>query len=195
MDHICCIKCDKIYLDILSKGGIRLLMNEYGSVSTSHFDGNVSLFIIMIGPMHESEIIYGMNVNSTFHIDEFFSPFFKIAPIHDPTNVRNHVAFDGRDILCCDGCSHALHIKCDPLPIIPRDTRYCRYCQNVFQKEDFVKHSAIVEEARSKFVDPDSNQRFDPFSQIMGCGKVLGSSWCSIFKMLWSTGLVADFLS
>ena len=152
MDHICCIKCDKMYLDILSKGGIRLLMNEYGSVTTAHFDGNVSLFNIMIAPMHESVIIDGMNVNSTFHIDEFFSPSFKIAPIHDPTNVHNPVAFDGRDILCCDGCSHALHIKCDPLPIIPCDTRYCRYCQNVFQKEDFVKHSAIVEEARSLLI-------------------------------------------
>ena len=154
MDHICCIKCDKMYLDILSKGGIRLLMNEYGSVTTSHFDGNVSLFNIMIGPMHEFVIIYGMNVNSTFHIDEFFSPSFKIAPIHDPTNVCNHIAFDGRDILCCDGCSHALHIKCDPLPRILHDTWYCRYCQNVFQKEDFVEHLAIAIATRSKFVDP-----------------------------------------
>ena len=76
-----------MYLDILSKSGIRLSMNEYGSVTTLHFDGNV--FNIVIGPMHEPVIIYGMNVNSTFHIDEFFSPSFKIAPIHDPTNVRN----------------------------------------------------------------------------------------------------------
>ena len=102
MDHICCIKCDQMYLDILSKSGIRLSMNEYGSVTTLHFDGNV--FNIMIGPMQESVIIYGMNINSTFHIDEFFSPSFKIAPIHDPTNVCNHVAFDGIDLLCCDGC-------------------------------------------------------------------------------------------
>ena len=136
MDHICCIKCDKMYLDILSKGGIRLLMNEYGSVTTLHFDGNV--FNIVIGPMHESVIIYGMNVNSTFHIDEFFSPSFKIAPIHDPTNVHNHVAFDGRDLLCCDGCLRALHIKSGPLPRTPHDTWYFRYCQNVFKKENFV---------------------------------------------------------
>ena len=125
-----------MYLDILSKSGIRLSMNEYGSVTTLHFDGNV--FNIVIGPMHESVIIYGMNVNSTFHIDEFFSPSFKIAPIHDPTNVHNHVAFDGRDLLCCDGCLRALHIKCGPLPRTPHDTWYFRYCQNVFKKENFV---------------------------------------------------------
>ena len=53
MDHICCIKYDKMYLDILSKSSIRLSMNEYGSVTTSHFDGNVSLFNIMIDPMHK----------------------------------------------------------------------------------------------------------------------------------------------
>ena len=53
MDHICCIKYDKMYLDILSKSSIRLSMNEYGAVTTSHFDGNVSLFNIMIDPMHK----------------------------------------------------------------------------------------------------------------------------------------------
>ena len=54
MDNICCIKCNQMYRDILSKSGINLSMNEYGSVTTSHFDGNV--FNIMIGPMHESLI-------------------------------------------------------------------------------------------------------------------------------------------
>ncbi|XP_020230967.1 uncharacterized protein LOC109811594 [Cajanus cajan] len=48
---------------------------------------------------------------------------------------------DGGDLLCCDGCPRAFHIDCVPLPCIPSGTWYCKYCQNVFQKDRHGQHN------------------------------------------------------
>ncbi|KAK7324900.1 hypothetical protein VNO77_28830 [Canavalia gladiata] len=48
---------------------------------------------------------------------------------------------DGGDLLCCDGCPRAFHIDCVPLPSIPSGTWYCKYCQNVFQKDRHGEHN------------------------------------------------------
>ncbi|RDX79291.1 hypothetical protein CR513_40302, partial [Mucuna pruriens] len=48
---------------------------------------------------------------------------------------------DGGDLLCCDGCPRAFHIDCVPLPCIPSGTWYCKYCQNVFQKDRHGEHN------------------------------------------------------
>ncbi|KAJ7947899.1 putative Acyl-CoA N-acyltransferase with RING/FYVE/PHD-type zinc finger domain [Quillaja saponaria] len=45
-------------------------------------------------------------------------------------------------LLCCHGCPRAFHLDCVPLPCIPSGTWYCRYCQNVFQKDKYVEHNA-----------------------------------------------------
>ncbi|XP_057456312.1 uncharacterized protein LOC130747392 isoform X2 [Lotus japonicus] len=42
---------------------------------------------------------------------------------------------DGGDLLCCDGCPRAFHIDCVPLSCIPSGTWYCKYCQNLFEKD------------------------------------------------------------
>ncbi|KAK7857728.1 increased dna methylation 1 [Quercus suber] len=65
------------------------------------------------------------------------------------------ICADGGDLLCCDGCPRAFHIECVPLPRIPSGTWYCRYCQNVFQKEKFVERNAnAVAAGRVAGVDP-----------------------------------------
>lgn len=44
---------------------------------------------------------------------------------------------------------------CVPLPCIPTGTWYCKYCQNLFQKEKFVEHNAnAVAAGRIAGVDP-----------------------------------------
>ncbi|XP_027343821.1 uncharacterized protein LOC113856269 isoform X2 [Abrus precatorius] len=48
---------------------------------------------------------------------------------------------DGGDLLCCDGCPRAFHIDCVPLPCIPSGTWYCKYCQNLFQKDRHGEHN------------------------------------------------------
>ncbi|ESW22130.1 hypothetical protein PHAVU_005G129800 [Phaseolus vulgaris] len=48
---------------------------------------------------------------------------------------------DGGDLLCCDGCPRAFHIDCVPLPCIPTGTWYCKYCQNIFQKDRQGQHN------------------------------------------------------
>ncbi|KAK7402099.1 hypothetical protein VNO78_14096 [Psophocarpus tetragonolobus] len=48
---------------------------------------------------------------------------------------------DGGDLLCCDGCPRAFHIDCVPLPCISTGTWYCKYCQNVFQKDRHGQHN------------------------------------------------------
>ncbi|XP_061371540.1 uncharacterized protein LOC133314115 [Gastrolobium bilobum] len=69
---------------------------------------------------------------------------------------------DGGDLLCCDGCPRAFHIDCVPLPCIPSGTWYCKYCQNVFQKDKYVQHNAnAVAAGRIAGIDPleQINQR------------------------------------
>ncbi|XP_008465428.1 uncharacterized protein LOC103503043 isoform X2 [Cucumis melo] len=65
------------------------------------------------------------------------------------------ICADGGDLLCCDGCPRSFHRDCVPLPCIPTGTWYCKYCQNLFQKEKFVEHNAnAVAAGRVAGVDP-----------------------------------------
>ncbi|XP_043704921.1 remodeling and spacing factor 1-like [Telopea speciosissima] len=51
------------------------------------------------------------------------------------------ICADGGDLLLCDGCPRAFHKDCVSLSSIPRGNWYCKYCQNMFQKEKFVQHN------------------------------------------------------
>ncbi|GLT41760.1 hypothetical protein SLA2020_158030 [Shorea laevis] len=65
------------------------------------------------------------------------------------------ICLDGGDLLCCDTCPRAFHKECVSLPKIPTGTWYCRYCQNMFQREKFVEHNANAFAAgRVEGVDP-----------------------------------------
>ncbi|XP_057955697.1 uncharacterized protein LOC131149343 [Malania oleifera] len=65
------------------------------------------------------------------------------------------ICLDGGDLLCCDGCPRAFHQECVSLPSIPQDTWYCKYCENMFQKEKFVERNAnAVAAGRVAGVDP-----------------------------------------
>ncbi|KAJ7981075.1 putative Acyl-CoA N-acyltransferase with RING/FYVE/PHD-type zinc finger domain [Quillaja saponaria] len=69
---------------------------------------------------------------------------------------------DGGDLLCCDGCPRAFHLDCVPLPCIPSGTWYCRYCQNVFQRDRSLENNAnALAAGRIAGVDPleQINQR------------------------------------
>ncbi|KAK7261284.1 hypothetical protein RIF29_27593 [Crotalaria pallida] len=54
---------------------------------------------------------------------------------------------DGGDLLCCDGCPRTFHIDCVPLPCIPSDPWYCKYCQNNFQMD---KHGDRIANAPNR---------------------------------------------
>ncbi|KAI4322336.1 hypothetical protein L6164_022041 [Bauhinia variegata] len=72
------------------------------------------------------------------------------------------ICSDGGDLLCCDGCPRAFHIDCVPLSSIPTGTWYCKYCQNLFQKDKYVEHNVnAVAAGRIAGVDPleQINQR------------------------------------
>ncbi|KAG4385884.1 hypothetical protein GLYMA_12G179200v4 [Glycine max] len=62
---------------------------------------------------------------------------------------------DGGDLLCCDGCPRAFHIDCVPLPCIPSGTWYCKYCQNVFQKDRHGQHEVNALAAAGRIAGPD----------------------------------------
>ncbi|XP_011657045.1 uncharacterized protein LOC101214170 isoform X2 [Cucumis sativus] len=65
------------------------------------------------------------------------------------------ICADGGDLLCCDGCPRSFHRDCVPLQCIPTGIWYCKYCQNLFQKEKFVEHNAnAVAAGRVAGVDP-----------------------------------------
>ncbi|KAF8395308.1 hypothetical protein HHK36_019251 [Tetracentron sinense] len=65
------------------------------------------------------------------------------------------ICADGGDLLLCDGCPRAFHQDCVSLSSIPRGTWYCKYCQNMFQREKFVEHNAdAVAAGRVSGVDP-----------------------------------------
>lgn len=52
------------------------------------------------------------------------------------------ICADGGNLLLCDGCPRAFHMECASLPSIPRGKWYCKYCQNMFEREKFVAHNA-----------------------------------------------------
>ncbi|KAF5931046.1 hypothetical protein HYC85_031919 [Camellia sinensis] len=65
------------------------------------------------------------------------------------------ICADGGDLLCCDNCPRAFHTECVSLPSIPSGTWYCKYCENMFQKEKFVEHNAnAVAAGRIAGIDP-----------------------------------------
>ncbi|XP_057535170.1 increased DNA methylation 1 isoform X2 [Amaranthus tricolor] len=52
------------------------------------------------------------------------------------------ICADGGNLLLCDGCPRAFHVECASLPSIPRGKWYCKYCENMFEREKFVAHNA-----------------------------------------------------
>ncbi|XP_028777155.1 uncharacterized protein LOC114733823 isoform X2 [Neltuma alba] len=65
------------------------------------------------------------------------------------------ICWDGGNLLLCDGCPRAFHKECASLSSIPRGDWYCKFCQNMFQRERFVAHNAnAVAAGRVDGVDP-----------------------------------------
>ncbi|XP_071711518.1 uncharacterized protein [Rutidosis leptorrhynchoides] len=50
------------------------------------------------------------------------------------------ICADGGNLLCCDNCPRAFHPECIS-EAVPQGTWYCKYCQNIFQKEKLVERS------------------------------------------------------
>ncbi|CAK9323128.1 unnamed protein product [Citrullus colocynthis] len=65
------------------------------------------------------------------------------------------ICLDGGNLLLCDGCPRAFHKECASLSSIPRGDWYCKFCQNMFQREKFVEHNVnAVAAGRVYGVDP-----------------------------------------
>ncbi|XP_043699652.1 remodeling and spacing factor 1-like [Telopea speciosissima] len=65
------------------------------------------------------------------------------------------ICADGGDLLLCDGCPRAFHKACVCLSNIPHGDWYCKYCQNMFQREKFGEHNVNARAAgRVSGVDP-----------------------------------------
>uniref|UniRef100_A0A7C9EC43 PHD-type domain-containing protein n=1 Tax=Opuntia streptacantha TaxID=393608 RepID=A0A7C9EC43_OPUST len=65
------------------------------------------------------------------------------------------ICADGGNLLLCDGCPRSFHMQCASLPSIPCGKWYCKYCQNMFEREKFVAHNAnAVAAGRVSGVDP-----------------------------------------
>ncbi|KVH90743.1 Acyl-CoA N-acyltransferase [Cynara cardunculus var. scolymus] len=64
------------------------------------------------------------------------------------------ICADGGELLCCDNCPRAFHPECISEPV-PHGTWYCKYCQNMFQKEKFVERNENARAAgRIAGIDP-----------------------------------------
>ncbi|KAL0460617.1 UNVERIFIED_CONTAM: Increased DNA methylation 1 [Sesamum latifolium] len=55
---------------------------------------------------------------------------------------------DGGDLLCCQNCPRGFHTECVGLSATPRGIWYCKYCQNMFEKEKFAEPDANALAAR-----------------------------------------------
>ncbi|KAK9290995.1 hypothetical protein L1049_009178 [Liquidambar formosana] len=65
------------------------------------------------------------------------------------------ICADGGNLVLCDGCPRAFHKECASLLSTPRGKWYCKYCQNMFQRERFVEHNAnALAAGRVSGVDP-----------------------------------------
>ncbi|XP_076884385.1 uncharacterized protein LOC143533507 [Bidens hawaiensis] len=64
------------------------------------------------------------------------------------------ICADGGELLCCDNCPRAFHPECIS-EAVPQGTWYCKYCQNMFQKEKFVERNENARAAgRVEGIDP-----------------------------------------
>ncbi|PWA87636.1 zinc finger, PHD-type [Artemisia annua] len=64
------------------------------------------------------------------------------------------ICADGGELLCCDSCPRAFHPECIS-EAVPQGTWYCKYCQNMFQKEKFVERNENARAAgRVAGIDP-----------------------------------------
>ncbi|KAL0283237.1 UNVERIFIED_CONTAM: Increased DNA methylation 1, partial [Sesamum radiatum] len=62
---------------------------------------------------------------------------------------------DGGDLLCCANCPRGFHTECVGLSAIPQGIWYCKYCQNMFEKEKFAEPDAnAIAAGRVPGVDP-----------------------------------------
>ncbi|XP_057781874.1 uncharacterized protein LOC131000121 [Salvia miltiorrhiza] len=62
---------------------------------------------------------------------------------------------DGGDLLCCENCPRAFHTECVGLSNIPQGIWYCKYCENMFEKEKFAENNAnAIAAGRVPGVDP-----------------------------------------
>ncbi|XP_031127403.1 uncharacterized protein LOC116029493 isoform X1 [Ipomoea triloba] len=65
------------------------------------------------------------------------------------------ICADGGKLVLCDGCPRAFHKECASLPSVPRGKWYCKYCENMFQREKFVEHNAnALAAGRVSGIDP-----------------------------------------
>ncbi|XP_049361435.1 uncharacterized protein LOC125826155 isoform X2 [Solanum verrucosum] len=65
------------------------------------------------------------------------------------------ICADGGILVLCDGCPRAFHKECASLSAVPRGKWYCKYCENKFQREKFVEHSAnAISAGRISGIDP-----------------------------------------
>ncbi|KAL6341881.1 hypothetical protein AAG906_038126 [Vitis piasezkii] len=65
------------------------------------------------------------------------------------------ICLDGGNLLCCDGCPRVFHKECVSLANIPKGKWFCKFCNNMLQKEKFVEHNAnAVAAGRVAGVDP-----------------------------------------
>ncbi|KAL9252775.1 Increased DNA methylation 1-like protein [Drosera capensis] len=65
------------------------------------------------------------------------------------------ICFEAGELLCCDGCPRAFHAVCISLQTVPTGKWYCRYCQNMFEKERFAELNAnAIAAGRIAGVDP-----------------------------------------
>ncbi|VFQ59370.1 unnamed protein product [Cuscuta campestris] len=51
------------------------------------------------------------------------------------------ICADGGKLVLCDGCPRAFHKECACLDSVPSDKWYCKYCENMFQREKFVQYN------------------------------------------------------
>ncbi|XP_041991516.1 uncharacterized protein LOC121742447 [Salvia splendens] len=62
---------------------------------------------------------------------------------------------DGGNLLCCENCPRAFHYECVGLPNVPQGIWYCKYCQNMYEKEKFAENNAnAIAAGRVPGVDP-----------------------------------------
>ncbi|XP_004306175.1 PREDICTED: uncharacterized protein LOC101309477 [Fragaria vesca subsp. vesca] len=65
------------------------------------------------------------------------------------------ICADGGNLVLCDGCPRAFHRDCASLSGVPRGDWYCKFCQNMFQREKFVEHNEnAVAAGRVEGIDP-----------------------------------------
>ncbi|CAL5360447.1 unnamed protein product [Camellia sinensis] len=116
------------------------------------FAAKVRSALLSLKHMRVGLLVASLTYTSIHQMESLYELSLKLSQLQKLSAEENDdlcsICADGVDLLCCDNCPRAFHPVVFLYLASPSGTWYCKYCENMFQKEKFVERNANVVAAR-----------------------------------------------